>query len=239
MRRPPGRHSVSRPDVVRFINMVTPVRTVLLLPMGATLLFGVWLETQNPGSSDAAVAFLIVLQLFAVSTGFVSHARRGFYDPILEQVPRRSVAIAHFLCASGPGGLVLVGIGAAELIAGGRAHAFGASAWTALALVSSVAWAVSVRGGALSGGAVWLLLSLAFLVSGKGLRMLAVLKAAELGGASLRDIVVTGLLYPMTIPSLNLSSAAAAILLGVAAIALAAGVEYIARADFPIREEQG
>ena len=127
----------------------------------------------------------------------------------------------------------------AELIAGGRAHAFGASAWTALALISSAAWAVSVRAGALSGGAVWLLGSLALLLSGKGVRVLGVIKAAEQGQASLRDIVVTGLLYPVTIPSLNLSTPAAAILLGVAAIALAGGVEYIARADFPIREEQG
>ncbi len=225
--------------MVRFLNTVTPVRTVLLLPMGATFLFGVWLETQNPGSSDAAVAFLIVLQMFAVSTGFVSHARRGFYDPILEQVPRRAVAIGHFLCALGPGCVVLLGIGIAELIAGGRVHALSVSACTALILVSSVAWAVSVRGGALSGGAVWLLLSLAFFVTGKGLPMLAVLKAAESGQAPVRDVVVGGLLYPMTIPGLNLSTPAAAILVGVAAVALAAGVEYIGRADFPIREEQG
>ncbi|MEO8190872.1 MAG: hypothetical protein ABI682_11075 [Acidobacteriota bacterium] len=224
-------------NVLRFINMVTPVRTVLLLPMGATLVFGAWLEAKNPGSSDSAVAFLMLLQLFAVSTGFVSHARRGFYDPVLERVPRR--AIAHFFCALWPGCIVLVGIGIAELIAGGRTHALGASAWTALALISSVAWAVSVRAGALSGGAVWLLASLALLLSGRGLNVLGVIKAAELGQASLRDVVETGLLYPVTIPSLNLSTPAEAILLGVSATALTAGVEYIARADFPIREEQG
>ncbi|MEP6802444.1 MAG: hypothetical protein ABJC07_10930, partial [Acidobacteriota bacterium] len=108
-----------------------------------------------------------------------------------------------------------------------------------LALISSVAWAVSVRAGALSGGAVWLLASLALLLSGKGLSVPGVIKAAELGQASLRDVVETGLLYPVTISSLNLSTPAAAILLGVSATALTAGAEYIARADFPIREEQG
>lgn len=232
---------MSPTKILRFLNTVTPVRTVFLVPMAATLLFGIWLETQNPGSSDGAVIFLILLQLFAASTGFVSHARRGFYDPVLEQAPRRSVAVAHFLCASAPGCAVLIGIGIAEVMAGGsgKAVAFRASSWTALALVSAVAWAISVRGGAVAGGGLWLLLSIAFLVSGKGMPMLALLKAAERGQAPLRDVVSAGLIFPMIIPSLNLSRLAAAILLGVAALAFLAGVEYIARAEFPIREEEG
>ena len=61
------------------------VATLVILAGGAAVL-----EIVDRGSSDWVLASIGLIQLLACSTGFVRHATRGHYDPILLAMRRRS-----------------------------------------------------------------------------------------------------------------------------------------------------
>ena len=81
-------------QAVRYFHAVTPVRIYFRVAMGGTVLFAAVLAFEG-SRSDAALVSLLVLQMFAVSTGFRAHATRGYYDPLLTRLPRFSLASAH------------------------------------------------------------------------------------------------------------------------------------------------
>ncbi len=224
---------------MRFFGRVTPIRSWCWIGMAATLPFAVWLEIELPGSSSASLISLLFLQMLAVSTGFLSHARRGFYDPLLVRTSRRSAGLAHWAAATLPGAAIFLAIGSVEAI---RAHslnvfAFGASGWVALLLVSSIPWAISARFGALSGGAVWMLASVSLLVTGSGVALLGAIRAP--GQAPIAKAVLAGLVFPMALPGVPVLASVLTALAALSLASVAVAVEWLARAEFPLREEEG
>jgi hypothetical protein len=196
---------------IRYFAEISPpaaplVAVLAILAAGAPVL-----EIVDRGSSDWILASIGLVQLFASSTGFVRHATRGYYDPILLAAPhRRSVALAHFLVSSAPG----------------------AGAW--------IPWAASIRVPRFVAGALWLTLTASLAISGKLLVPLALLHSQP-GWAGQHPIraLALGLAFPVVLPSLDWPPAVLTGFAFVSIAALAAGVETVVRAEFPLAEEGG
>ena len=217
----------------------SPLVAVLAILAGGAAV----LELADRGSSDWVLASIGLLQLFACSTGFVRHATRGHYDPILlARLDRRRVAFAHFFVASAPGVGAWIAAGAVQTIAARSpvVPAFRPAGWVGLLLVSSIPWAASIRGARCVAGALWLTLTASLAISGKLLVPLALLHSQP-GWAGQHPIraLALGLAFPVVLPSLDWPPAVLTGFASVAIAALIAGVETVARAEFPLAEEGG
>jgi hypothetical protein len=202
---------------------------------------GCAIEFVNAGSSDFAVASILLVQLFAVSTGFTRFASRGYYDPILVSgTGRLKVAGAHFLVSSLPGLSAWIAVGLVEAVRAGSLDvlAFRPAAWTSLLLVSTIPWALSLRLPPLSGGAIWLTLSVCFLASGKGIEFFAIVRRSlDSTGPGFLKGLGFGLAFPLLIPSIRLPLSVLLGLVGVSVAALGLGVLFVRQAEFPLAEE--
>ena len=156
--------------LLRFFWIVAPPKAylcVVLLLLGAG---GIYLEFQTPGSSEIAIIGILLIQLFAVSTGFATLASRGYFDPALTSgSSRTSIVLAHFLVSASPGFVAWAMVGIAEVLRAGSLDvvAFRPAGLAGLLLVSTVPWALTLRLPALTGGALWLLLMVGLGVAGK------------------------------------------------------------------------
>jgi hypothetical protein len=234
---------VRRLSPIRYFAAVSPpaaplVAVLAILAGGAAVL-----ENVDRGSSDWVLASIGLLQLFACSTGFARHATRGHYDPILLAMPhRRRVAFAHFFVASAPGVGAWIAAGAAQAIAARSpaVPAFRPAGWAGLLLVSSIPWAASIRAPRFVAGALWLTLTASLAISGKLLVPLALLHSQP-GWAGQHPIraLALGFAFPVVLPSLDWPPAVLTGFASVAIAALAAGVETVARAEFPLAEVGG
>ena len=226
----------------RYFVAVSPPAAPLLavfgiLPAGAAVL-----EIVDRGSSDWVLASIALVQLFASSTGFTRHATRGYYDPVLLGERRARVALAHFAASASPGIFAWVACGVAQAAAARSLSvpAFSSAGWAALALVSSIPWAATVRSAPFLGGALWLLLSISLVVSGKVLGPLSRIHAYPAwAGENPATAFGLGLAFPFAIPSLQWPPEILLAFAAASAIALAAGVARVVRADFALAEEGG
>jgi hypothetical protein len=202
---------------------------------------GIAIEFVNPGSSDFAVISILLVQLFAVSTGFTRFASRGYYDPVLVSgTGRFRVAGMHFLVSVLPGLSAWIAVGIAEAIRVGSLDvlAFRPSAWTSLFLVSTIPWAISLRLPPLSGGAIWLVLSVAFLATGRGGSFLGVVKqSVESTAPDFLKGLEFGLAFPLLLPGIRLPPSVLLALIGVSALAFYLGALLVSRGEFPLVEE--
>ena len=216
-----------------------PLVAVLAVLAGAASV----LEIIDRGSSDWILASVGLLQLFACSTGFARHATRGHYDPILLANPRRRrVALAHFAVASAPGLGAWIAVGAAQAIAARSpaVPAFRPAGWAGFFLVSAIPWAASLRAPRFVAGALWLTTTASLAISGKLLAPLALLHSRTgWAGRHPLQALGLGLAFPIVLPSLDWPPAVLFGFVLVSTAALAAGVETVARAEFPLAEEGG
>jgi hypothetical protein len=234
---------VRRLSPIRCFAAISPPASPLVAVLAILAGGAAVLEIVDRGSSDWVLASIGLLQLFACSTGFVRHATRGYYDPILLASPhRRRLGFAHFFVASAPGFGAWIAAGAAQAIAARSpaVPAFRPAGWVGLLLVSSIPWAASIRGPRFVAGALWLTLTASLAISGKLLVPLALLHSQP-GWAGRHPIraLALGLAFPVVVPSLAWSPAVLTVFASVAIAALAAGVETVARAEFPLAEEGG
>jgi hypothetical protein len=223
-----------------FFGAISLPAAPLLVVLGVLALGAAALEQVERGASDWVLASIALVQLFASSTGFTRHATRGHYDPILLGRSRVAAALSHFAVSAAPGAAAWIACGASQAIAAGSATvpAFGPAGWAALLLVSSVPWAASVRSAPLLGGALWLLLSVSLVVSGRVLGPLGRLHAAPSWATEHPlEAFGLGLAFPVAIPSLEWPPDVLFAFGAAAALALAGGVASVARADFSLAEE--
>ena len=116
--------------------------------------------TTDPSAAVDALTPVLLLQMFAASSGFHVAARRGHYDLILTSgTPRWQIASAHCVASIAPGLASWLCVGLLELASSHGAHAAFASVGTCMAFLvfSFVAWATATpmpRGAAAVG---WLL----------------------------------------------------------------------------------
>jgi hypothetical protein len=232
---------MSRFRLLRYFWIVAPPKAylcVVLLLLGAG---GIYLEFQTPGASETAIAGILLIQLFAVSTGFTTHASRGYFDPALTSgSARASIALAHFFVSASPGFAAWALVGAAQVLRAGSLDvvAFRPAGLAGLLLVSTVPWALTLRLPALSGGALWLLLMIGMVIAGK---MNASLAAARLDTRwfSLHPwrAVGFGLTFPLFIPDIRWAPLTLGSYVILAAAALSLGILYVQAASFPLAEE--
>jgi hypothetical protein len=109
---------------------------------------------------------VLVLQMFAASTGFAVPARRGHYDLLLTGGSGRlRVSATHLLVSIVPGMAAWLSIAGAELAVTGNSVALASGSIAALLLVSTLAWALTVPLPRLSGGMIWLLANVILLTT--------------------------------------------------------------------------
>lgn len=139
---------------------VVPLHSPYLLRGLALLgILGIVTVSLDHAEGTHALMPVLLLQMFAVSSGFQVPARRGHFDLLLTGGSTRIwIALTHWALSAFPGFAVWVVVGLAELVVsqGVHARAFLTGSAAALLLVSTVAWAVTVPLPRLSGGVVWL-----------------------------------------------------------------------------------
>jgi hypothetical protein len=106
---------------------------------------------------------LLLLQLFAASSGFAGPLRRGYYDMLLTRGDRRvSIAAAHWVMSVVPGVASWLGLGLVEMVSR-RAFpdtTYASGTVAATVVVSTLPWAFSVALPRFSGAIGWLAASL-------------------------------------------------------------------------------
>jgi hypothetical protein len=110
---------------------------------------------------------LLLLQAFAASTGFVAHARRGYYDHLLTSgVPRLTAAAAHWALSAGPGISWWAVMAATEVAVAGSSTLVTPGGVAALCLVSTLPWAGTLALPRFTAALTWLVLAVMALTIG-------------------------------------------------------------------------
>jgi hypothetical protein len=231
---------MSRFRLVRYFWIVTPPKAYLcgvLLLLGAG---GIYLEFQTPGSSEIAILGILLIQLFAVSTGFSSLASRGYFDPALTSgAARASIALAHFLVSAAPGFVAWSIVGVAEALRAGSLDvvAFRPAGLSGLLLVSTVPWALTLRLPPLTGGALWLLVMVGLGVAGKLSGFLVARLEDRWFSLHPWRAFGFGVAFPIYIPDIHWAPLTLGSYVALAAAAVCTGVVYVRAASFPLAEE--
>lgn len=226
---------------VRFFRVVPLHSSYMLAGLGALGIFGVFTLAMDPGSGMDVTVPLLLLQMFAVSSGFAVPARRGHFDLLLTGgASRRTIALVHWAMSVAPGVLVWLLLGCAEWAFAGRpGMAFSNGSIAALILISTMGWAITVPLPRLSGGVAWLVALFVVLALSGNWRD-ALLQAAD-GGASHLDVSVVFLLCPLLLVGITADRGQLLALLpgvGLGAVAMAAAIAWIIRADIALEAAQ-
>ena len=169
--------------VFTFFRVVPPVTRPIAGCLWLAAAGGAAAIVTGLASGEAALTPLLVLQIFAASSGFDRSARRGYYDLLLSRgISPSRVLAAHWVASVAPGLAAWLAVAAAERLTGTAAPAALASgSLLALALVSSLPWAITAplpRFAAAIGWLVLLVTSLAVVPSGQA-NLLAALRAPQ------------------------------------------------------------
>ena len=205
---------------LRFFMVVALVPRALLATIGAVCAAGCIAIAVNANHAAAAVAPVLMLQIFATSSGFIIPARRGHYDLLLTCGARRpTIALVHWLVSFAPGVCAWGVLAAAELMAG-RDTLSTSGTVAAVFLVSTVPWALTVPLPRLSGAIAW---------------MLCFVIATVVSGQTVSE---TGSLLPWGLVGARLNAIDAFLLFMVGTIGIGAAVVWIERSNIPLENGQ-
>jgi len=146
---------------LRYFHVVKVVPPLFLAGFGVAVAAAAVRLTVDASAAIDALTPVLLLHLFAASSGFQLPARRGYYDLLLTSGARRwQIAAAHWLASIAPGIMSWMCVGLIEIAASHGTRFLFAAGGTCAAflLVSLIAWAVATpmpRGTAAIG---WLLL---------------------------------------------------------------------------------
>jgi hypothetical protein len=145
---------------LRFFRVVTTLPTLILWTFAVVVMVGGAAIVRDPARSVGAMVPVLLLQLFAASSGFEVPARRGHYDLLLTSGHRRVwMALVHWATSVAPGVMAWLALAAFEGVASGWADRRLLTSGTvaAVGLVSTLPWAITLRLPRFSGGIGWLL----------------------------------------------------------------------------------
>ena len=151
-------HSVSP---LRFFRVVPTQPALIVWTFLVVVAIGGIAIAREPSRSTDLMRSVLLLQLFAASSGFEVPARRGHYDLLLTSGHRRIwVALVHWAMSIAPGVLAWLVLAVVEVTARGGAdtNLLASGTCAAMGLVSTMPWAITVRLPRFSGGIGWLLL---------------------------------------------------------------------------------
>ena len=146
---------------VRFFYIVTPIPPLIVPAFAVCVVAGAAVIVVSPDRAEGVLTPILLLQAFACSSGFDGPARRGFYDLILTKGERRPVIAAVQWCASAaPGLMAWLLIAAVDVVSGfpDKPGTLTSGSVAALALVSTIPWALTVRLPRFAAAVGWLLL---------------------------------------------------------------------------------
>lgn len=227
----------------RYFRTVAPVPAPVSALTAMVFVICVALAVVVPETTATPLASLLVLQIFAASSGVVMPARRGYYDPLLSRgVGRAQLLSGQWLastigCVACWGGIAVLERGLSGPAAPDRALASGSL--VALWLASSLPWAANVALPRSAAAIAWLVVLVAVLTtvpSGQ----------AFLDGALARDApsawgAVATLVYPMGLVGRPLTPAQWLTVTPGLTLSFAAPVAaflWFARADLPLEVSQ-
>src|SRR5258705_3172966 len=105
---------------LRFFRVVQLHSAYMLIGLAALGVFGVAEFAMDPGRGMDVAVPVMLLQMFAVSSGFSVPARRGHFDALLTGGSSRlQVALTHWLVSIAPGISVWLVLGLCERAFGG------------------------------------------------------------------------------------------------------------------------
>ncbi len=232
-------HSVSP---LRFFRIVPTQPTLIVWTFVAIVIVGVTTILRESSRSEGAMVPVLLLQLFAASSGFEVPARRGHYDLLLTSGQRRIwMALAHWATSSAPGVMAWLTLAGVEVAAtaGADTRLLTTGTFAAMGLVSTLPWAITVRLPRFSGGIGWLLaLSISASVLSSG-NLPSHASADDVG-----NVVWSAwafLVYPAGFVGHNLDAdggliAAPALVLALAS--MAAACRWVSRASVPLEAAQ-
>jgi len=216
-------------------SLHSPLMMLGIAAVGSVTALTLLLDGQ---AGTRAVVPVVIVQLFAASTGFAVRARRGHLDLLLTGGTSRSrVAVAHLVMSAAPGLIVWLLVGLVEFA--GRPPRL--TVWTsgsaaAMALVSGISWAVTVPFPRLSGAIGWTLLGVTILTIVPGA---PVAVSGGAAGPGLTPVLVIA--CPFSVAGRSLAAGDAlgvGSALGVAAAAVAGALLWITRADVALEAAQ-
>jgi hypothetical protein len=233
------------------VNSISPLRFFRVVPTQPMLIVWTFMVViavgsmaivYEPSRSGDLMRPVLLLQLFAASSGFEVPARRGHYDLLLTSGHRRIwVALVHWTTSIAPGVLAWLVLAAVEVAArrGADTKLLASGTCAAMGLVSTMPWAITVRLPRFSGGIGWLLvltLSTSVLSSG---RMPVSRGVNEVGESILSAWEF--LVYPAVFVGRELSlgdGLIAAPALMLALVLMAAACRWVSRASVPLEAAQ-
>lgn len=227
--------------LVRFFRAVSPVQPLMVGAFAAVVVIAGFVVTVDVDRAAAALAPILLLQTFAVSSGFAGPARRGHYDlPLTTGRGRRQIALVHWATSASPGIATWLTVAAIEIVVRQEIPAVSLSSGTiaAMFLVSTVPWAVTVPLPRLTGGMCWGLL-LVMTTTALPAAQREALLAGTGGTALLAGVAV--LTCPWIVVGRDLVAADAfpvAMAMLMASAAMAAAIVWIDRADVPLEAAQ-
>src|SRR5262245_60556402 len=144
---------------LKFFTVVPPLPRLMVYSFMFVTVASVLSMSLDVSRAPAVTIPVPVLQVFATSTGFTAHARRGYYDLLLtEGIGRLRTALTHWLMSSAPGFVSWLVLAIAERTIAGTSNALAAGSITALVAVSTIPWGTTVALPRFSGAIGWMLL---------------------------------------------------------------------------------
>jgi hypothetical protein len=224
----------------RFFRIVAPVPAVISGMGVVVLASSAVLAVAAPGATSTTLSALLVLQIFAASSGVVGPARRGYFDGLLSRgVGRAQILSGHWLASVVPGLVGWAAIAALDYIAADSPRALAPGSLLALWLASSVPWAATVALPRFAAAIAWLVV------------VVMMLPALPSGQASLLDVLdrdptpawagVAVLVYPMGLIGRTLTPAqwsAVTPSLVLSLLAPIAAFAWFTRSDIPLEASQ-
>ena len=148
-------------SLFRFFRIVPPVPALLRVALVTVTAVATLTVVWQPARVGMALTPVLLVQLFAASSGFMLPARRGHYDLLLTTGHSRvAVAVAHWVTSVLPGVVSWAVLAIAEIAItrGSSSSMFASGTIAAVGLVSTVPWALTVRLPRFAGAIGWLLL---------------------------------------------------------------------------------
>jgi hypothetical protein len=144
---------------IRFFRIVTTQPALISWTFVVVALVGGATIVGDPSRSVGAMMPVLLLQLFAASSGFEVPARRGHYDLLLTSGhPRVWMALVHWATSVVPGVVAWLLLAVVDALnAGLDARLLTSGTCAAMFLVSTLPWAFTVRLPRFAGGIGWLL----------------------------------------------------------------------------------
>ena len=144
----------------RFFAVVPPMPLLMIGTFGVVTAVVTVMVAFDPSRAPQALTPILLLQLFACSSGFDVPARRGHYDLLLTHAgSRRFVLLGHWAASACPGVICWLVLAAGCRVAVGRdaGGLFTTGSMAAVCLVSTIPWAATLRLPRFSGAIGWLL----------------------------------------------------------------------------------